>query len=149
MKKLLCVKQGDTWTCGPTVMQIVLDYFGIKKDIRTLIKELHTIRNQGTDNRHFLKLLKKYKLKFRAQNRSNLKVLKKLLSDSLVVVGYWIPYYRESHYALISRISRDRVYLHDTWFGHKHSYKIDYFLKNWWDEESQQWLVAIKLPRSK
>lgn len=142
--KLLKYKQKNNWTCGPACLLVVLNYFGIRKDIPDLIKELKTTKKEGTDNANIIKLLKKYELKFIVKENSTLHDLKKYLKNYLVIVGFWIPFYKESHYSIVKKINKQRIYFHDTWFGYNHSYKIDYFLKNWWDEEVRGWLLAIK-----
>lgn len=142
--KLLKYKQKDDWTCGPAFLKVVLDYFGIEKDISTLIKELGTTRNDGTDESSIVKLLKKYKLKFIVKENTSLDDLRGYLKDHLVVVCFWVPFYKFSHYSIVKGVDSERIYFHDTWFDPNHSYKIDYFLRNWWDEESKGWMLAIK-----
>lgn len=142
--KLLKYRQKKASICGPACMKVVLDYFGIKKEIEELVKELKTTKKEGTDHAKMVQLIKKNKLQFKIKTKSRLAQIKKLLKSHLVVVDYWIPYYQESHYALVKKLDSQRIYLHDTRFGPNHSYKINYFLKNWWDEETKGWLLAIK-----
>jgi len=144
--KLLRYRQKTDWTCGPACLKVVLHFFGVNKDISELIKELKTTEKTGTDHQRMINLLKKYKLKFIVKKNATLEEIKKSLIDSLVVVDYFIPYYQESHYSIVKKIKGERIYFHDTHFGPNHRYKIDYFLRNWWDEEAKRWLVAIKKP---
>ena len=136
-------KQKNNWTCGPAVARMVLHYFGKRKHLPELVKELRATRN-GTSNAPLLRLLKKHGLKFRVKRRADAPDLKKRLRKHLVVVAYWIPYHRESHYSIVKKMDAKRIYLHDPWFGSNHSYTLNYFLKNWWDEEATRWLLAVK-----
>lgn len=144
--KLSRYRQKKDYTCGPACMKVVLDYFGIKKEINELVKELKTTKKRGTDNAKMIEVIKKNKLKYVVKANSRLADIERFLKDYLVVVGYFIPYYQESHYAIVKKIDAEKIYFHDTWFGSNHQYKISYFLKNWWDEEEKRWLLAIKKP---
>jgi predicted double-glycine peptidase len=77
------------------------------------------------------------------RENASLENLKKYLRNHLVIVSFWIPYYKESHYSIVKKINSERIYLHDTWFGSNHCLKINYFLKNWYDEDCTGWLMAI------
>lgn len=142
--KLLKYRQKTDWTCGPACLKVVLDFFGIKKDVSQLIKELATTEAKGTDHINMIRVLKKYRLPFIVKDKSSFFDLKKYLTDSLVIVDYWIPYHQESHYSIVKKIAAERIFFHDTHFGFNHSYQIDYFLKNWHDEEAERWLLAVK-----
>lgn len=143
MRKFLPYRQKNKWTCGPAIVKVILDYFGIKRSLEELIKELGTTK-EGTDNKELLRVLAKYKLNYKVKQNSTLVDIKKYIPNYLVIVGYFIPYYQESHYAIVKKITRDRIYLHDTWFGPNHKLTIKHFLKNWWDEDNRKWLLAIK-----
>lgn len=142
--RLLKYRQKDSWTCGPAVMKVVLAHFGINKEIEELIGELKTTKKQGTEHKNIEKLLKKYKLKFIQKKNATFEELKSALKDAPVIVDYWVPYHKESHYSLVIKINSQRIYFHDTYFGPNHSYMINYFLKNWEDQEAKGWLLAIK-----
>lgn len=142
--KLLKYEQKDKWSCGAACLKVALDHFGIKKEIDELIKELKTTKSSGTEHSNIIRLLKKSKLKFEVKKNGTLEDLKRSLKDSLIVVDYWLPYHKESHYSIVKRIGADRIHFHDTYFGPNHSYKIDYFLKNWKDQEGTGWFLSIK-----
>lgn len=136
-------KQRNDWTCGPAVARVILHASGVRKDIRGITKELRTTR-EGTGNAHFLRLLKKHNLRYFAKENATAADIKKCLKRHLVVVAYWIPAHKESHYSIVKKINSKRIYFHDTWFGSNHSYSIKYFLKNWRDNEAYRWMLAVK-----
>ena len=137
-------KQPNGWTCGPAVARILLHYFDAKMDISEIVKKLRTTPRRGTGNVNLLRLLGENGVKFRVKENAAAKDLKKYLKNHWVVVAYWIPSHKESHYSIVKKITSKRIYFHDTWFGANHSYSIRYFLKNWWDEEAKRWLLAVK-----
>ena len=135
-------KQPNGWTCGPAVARILLHYYDTKMDIGKIVKELRTTK-AGTGNTHMLRLLSKNRVPFRVKERATLSDIRRYLNNHWVVVAYWIPSHRESHYSIVKKITAKRIFFHDTWFGTNHSYSLPYFLKNWWDEEATRWLLAV------
>ena len=136
-------KQKNDWTCGPAVARVLLHYYDTRMDIQDVVKELKTTRN-GTNNASLMRLLRRRGLKFRAKQRVRLADIKTCLKNHWVVVAYWIPSQKESHYSIVKKITAKRIYFHDTWFGSSHSYDLNYFLKNWWDQEATRWLLAVR-----
>lgn len=136
-------KQKNDWTCGPAVARIVLHAFGYKKPLKEVSKSLRTNKD-GTTNAQMIQLFKKNQLKFKVKDGAKITDLKKQTKKHLVVVAYSIPSSGDSHYSIVKRVDRNRVYFHDTWFGSSHSYNINYFLKNWHDGEAIHWMLAIK-----
>lgn len=137
-------KQKNDWTCGPAVARILLHYYDTKMGIGEIVKELRATPRKGTGNINLLRLLRKNGVKFQVKENAAIKNLKKYLKSHWLVVAYWIPTHKESHYSIVKKITVKRIYFHDTWFGINHSYSINYFLKNWWDEEAKRWLLAVK-----
>ena len=136
-------KQKNDWSCGPAVARVILDYYGTKQTISSLIKQLKTTR-AGTENRHIINLFKRNCLRFVTRENSSLKELRKYTKNYLIIVAYRIPASGESHYSIVKKIDSKRVYFHDTWFGSNHSYTLKYFLKNWHDDEATRWFMAVK-----
>ncbi len=136
-------KQKNDWTCGPAVARILLDYHGTQMTIQDIVKQLGTTR-QGTTNKEFLRILKKNDIPYTARENASLDTLFRLVKQHWVAVAYWIPFHQVSHYSIVKKMTRDRIYFHDTWYGGTHSYSLDHFQKNWWDEEATGWLCAVR-----
>ncbi len=137
-------KQKNDWTCGPAVARILLHYYDAIMDIDEIVKKLRTTPRRGTGNINLLRLLRKNGVKFKVKENATAKDLKKNIKNYWLVVAYWIPLHKESHYSIVKKVTAKRIYFHDTWFGTNHSYSMDYFLKNWWDEEATRWLLAVR-----
>ncbi len=137
-------KQKNGWTCGPAVTKIILNYAGKTCPDTDLARKLKTTP-AGTSNCQLVNFLKKSGVKFRVMEGASLNALKKISKKGLVLVTYWIPCHKEHHYSIVKKVTAKRIYFHDTWFGANHSYSINYFRKNWWDDEAKNsWLLAIK-----
>lgn len=135
-------KQPTDWTCGPAVARIILDYYGTKKSIRQLAKELRATR-YGTSNSALRRLFKNHDIKFREKHRATTEDIKKHLNSSIVLVAYWIPKHKEAHYSIVRSVTKTHIHFHDTWFGSSHKYTIPYFLKNWRDDEAERWMLSV------
>jgi ABC-type bacteriocin/lantibiotic exporter with double-glycine peptidase domain len=136
-------KQKNDWTCGPAVARLVLHAFGCKKPLKEVSKALKTNRD-GTTNACMIRLFKRNYLKLKVKEEARIEDIRKNINNHLVVVAYSIPASGDSHYSIVKKIGRKRVFFHDTWFGSKHSYSINYFLKNWHDSEATHWMLAVK-----
>lgn len=136
-------KQRNNWTCGPAMARVILDYYGIETTIPRLNKQLRTNRS-GTAHKHILKLFDKNKLKFFTKEKASLSDLKKYMKKYWIVVAYWIPFHQEYHYSIVTNVHSKTINFHDTWFGSKHKYTLRHFCRNWRDDESSQWMLAVK-----
>lgn len=136
-------KQPNDWTCGPAVARIILHLLGKPKDFPGIVRELGTTR-QGTANRDLARLFRRHGLSFVQKENASLVDVRKRLKTHWVVAAYWIPFHREAHYSIITKITAKRVYFHDTWFGSNHSYSTEHFVKNWWDDEGTRWFMAVR-----
>ncbi len=136
-------KQTNDWTCGPAIARVILHYFGVKPSISDLIKQLRTTR-AGTENRYIISLFKRNNIKFFHKKNSSISEIRRYLKNYWIIVAYWIPVHNEAHYSIIKKMNSKRIYFHDTWFGLNHSYTLNYFLKNWHDDETARWFMAVK-----
>lgn len=136
-------KQKNAWSCGPAVMRLVLHwYFSRPKTVRELVRELK-ISPAGTSDSQMVSALRRHRIPFKIKKRAVLGDVKKYLPTHLVVIAYWIPAHKEAHYSIIRRLDKERIYLHDTWFGSRHSYSLPYFTRQCWREREYRWLLLI------
>ena len=143
-KQLLRFIQPNQWTCGPACAKVVLNFFGIQVTLNSLISQLRITPEKGTDHHDFIRVFRENGLHVQEFENASLEQLASVLKHDVAIVGYWIPYYKEGHYAIVKQIDSNRVYLHDTWFGPNHSYKRSYFLRNWFDEDSKRWMISVR-----
>ncbi len=142
-------EQETDWTCGPASMRMVLDALGIKKSEKQLIKLLRTNKQVGTWNESFPCLAEKYKLNYVAERNSTLSSLRNYLRKGyLLIVSYYLPKDKVSHYSVVKKISRGFIYFLDPFQGPSHKYKINQFIKLWnkksEHDEERRWFIGIK-----
>lgn len=136
-------KQINSWTCGPAVARIVLHYyFGRRKSVGDIVRELKITR-RGTNDRQLMRVLKKHGIKYRTKTHATVADIKRHLPRYLIVLAYWIPSHKEGHYSIVRRVDAKRIYFHDTWFGARHSYTINYFTHHCWRDDEYRWLLLI------
>lgn len=140
-------KQITAWHCGPAIARVLLYCHNTEMDIKDVVKELKTTRG-GTSDSNLLRLLRRKGIKFRVKKHASLKALARLLKNNWVVVAYYIPRRakrkEELHYSIVTRVTKKRIYFHDTWYGANHSYSIAYFLKNWHNKSAEGWMLSVK-----
>ena len=144
--KIKYLKQQKNWTCGPACMRIVLSAFNINKSEKFLSQIMKTNKKTGTSFKQFKKTAKKFNLKYIEKDNADIKQLKILIKNNFVViVGYFLKDEKEEHYAVVKKISEDKIYLLDTEKGKNHSLIIEYFNKVWRaNPKIKRWFIAIK-----
>lgn len=136
-------KQKNDWTCGPAVARIVLHSRGKLAGLKEIAKALRTTR-EGTSNANLVRFIRKHSPYYIEKQKATLGDLKNHSKNKIVIVSYWIPRSKAYHYSIVKKVGKKRIYFHDTWYGSTHSYSIDYFLKNWREEEATRWMLAVK-----
>lgn len=137
-------KQKNEWSCGPAVARIILHSVGRQLELRQIIRELRTTR-QGTSNANLIRLIRKNSIRYTEKRNATIGDIRRYMKNRVVIVAYWIPRSKVYHYSIVKKVNCKRIFFHDTWYGSRHSYSTNYFLKNWWDGEQFRWMLAVKL----
>lgn len=142
-------KQETKWTCGPACMKIVLDSLGIKRSEKLLAKLMKTNKIWGTRQRSFPFIAERYKLNYTVKRNSRIDFLKKLLKQEYrIIICYHYPGNKASHYAIVKKITKEKVTLMDPWHGANFKFDTDFFAEIWRSSEKYgneiRWLIAIK-----
>lgn len=132
MLKIPYHEQETAYTCGAASMRMVLESLGIKKTEKQIANLLKTNKLSGTRTAQFPKIAEKYKFDYRIErNDTPLRLLKRAIRDGFVtIVNYMLPTQGE-HYAVISKIGREYIYLHDPWVGPDTKYPLKTFMRIW------------------
>lgn len=75
-------KQINSWSCGPSALKIILDYYNDKRDIKTLIKETKCTEKDGTLHKDFRTFLRKNKYSFKDKSHASLKDIEEFFTRS-------------------------------------------------------------------
>ena len=146
-QKLLCYgfMQPSDWTCAPAAARIILHNLGVNQDIKSIAREMKTNTGsyKGTTEHNMIKFFKKWDVKFHIKRNASINDMKERLKNGRILMAcYWIPFYKEFHVAIVSKITSKRIHFHDTWFGSSHSYALDYFKRQWAKDDN--WLMTVK-----
>ncbi|MDP3953996.1 MAG: cysteine peptidase family C39 domain-containing protein [bacterium] len=134
--------QPNDWTCVPAATRIILHNFGLNQSVSAIAKEMGTVRG-GTTESALIRFMKKKGLKFTIKRKAGLKDIGvRLKNGKMILVSYWIPFYKEYHIAIVKKVTAKRIYFHDTWFGSSHSYSLEYFKLQW--KKDDNWMLTIK-----
>ena len=140
--------QNRDYTCGPVVIEMMLNYLGIEEHRKDLVKELRTTKRFGTHNSDFAQLIKKRGLYYVVKKNSNIKTIKKFVdSDIPVIVNYKEPSEEAPHFGIVVGYTKDRLILNDPHPKNGRGFKINIaeFEKRWFGEKPpvKRWLIAI------
>ncbi len=142
-------EQETEYTCGPACMRMILSSLNLNKSEKQLVKELRTNKVSGTKHKNLFRFAKKKKWSYVIGNNAYLDELKNLMKkDYFIIVDYYIPSQKTNHYSIIKKITKERIYLIDPYFGVGTSYSLSYFDKIWNHiskyEKERSWFIAIK-----
>ncbi len=122
MLKFPLFRQTKSYDCGAITTQMVLAYFGINIRGDIIIKEVKTNKS-GTKIENIIKVLKKYKLKYKA-GQSDIKNLKKFLKENKPIIIplqawtnkkeiNWQNDWSDGHYVVAIGYDKNKIYFAD------------------------------------
>ena len=141
--KLLKVKPyQEIVGCGPAVLKMVLEFYGIKKNETELANIAGTTKKTGTEIPQVGKTLEHFGLKQKTKMNSTYADLQKYLKKGIpVIVGWYTRGKREDpdtvtadgHYSIVVGLDEKYIYLQDPEIGKMRKLKKDDFLIVWLD----------------
>ena len=142
-------EQETNYTCGAACMRMVLEFFGIKKTEKQLIRLLGTNKVRGTWHKDFPRILEKYKLTYVVERSGTLEDIKRYMKGGYEVIVGYMPGECD-HYSVVKKIDNDFIYFWDPSKGPDNKEGIKEFKRTWKSdprfEEDRGWFVAIKRP---
>jgi predicted double-glycine peptidase len=140
-------KQDTGYTCGPTSLQMVLAYHGIRESEAALAKELETDPQNGTYHHNMIEGALRRKLHCYVNDNATLPELRYLIDfDAPVIVHFLEMPEREDHYSVVVGLSDKHVLLNDPWSGERVRLTHMEFFNNWTCDalgRCKQWLMAV------
>ena len=140
MKTIKVFKQMGPGYCGPACVQMILEYFGVEKDQKTLALDLGCTPATGTNPEVLVWHLTEYGFDVSAGNDKAWDFLE--TTDELLT----LVLYRkggEGHYSLVGGKDANHIAVADpeTGFPDIFAYERTDFEKNWWDTsiDNQHW----------
>ena len=96
-----------------------------------LTKLLDTTKDYGTRMLRMVMILRNFGLTCKVYKNSTLGQLKQKLEKNHVIVNYYLEDYREGQYAIVKKVTKNKVYLTDPWYGSKHFLESGDFVEHW------------------
>lgn len=124
-------QQGYDSSCGPASLKIALNYFGINKSEKELIK-LTKCKDRGVELEDLLKLAKKLGLKGFVKEKYGITDIRKYLKKKYTIIVGWFDE-TDGHYSVVSHIDKENIYLQDPQLGHLNAMRIKFFKRVWFD----------------
>lgn len=142
-------KQETKYTCGAAVMRMALEFFGIVKSEKQVVRFLGTNKVRGTWLKDFPVVAERFGLNYFVSRNSSLSDLRKFLKDGFVViVDFYVPKDKVGHFSVVKKIDSKYIYFWDPWFGPEHKYSLSYFKRIWKCDPKYEgyksWFIALK-----
>ncbi|MBI5064796.1 C39 family peptidase [Candidatus Woesearchaeota archaeon] len=118
-------------SCGPACLKIILDYYGIKKSEKSLIKLCKTTK-EGTSIENLVKAAKKFSLSVFIKKNASIEDLKKHFHQKIPVIVDWFLE-DDGHYAIVAKIDKRNIYLQDPSMGKIRKISLKKFNRIWFD----------------
>ncbi len=138
-------RQSKDYTCGPSALRMVFDYWGIKKKEDELARRLNLSAEspKGTLQSKMIEMARAEGLEVKSHSQATLSEISlAIMNGCPVIVDYLEPSNDEYHYAVVVGETASDFILNDPWNGEDFRINKDEFLARWKDGEgSHRWLM--------
>ncbi len=151
--KIPYYKQEKDYTCGPAVLRMVFEFFGITKSEKWLRKKMGVTSKitskKGTPHRELIRIATEEGFHCYVNSNSDIFEIIHFLRLKLpVIVDFLEPAGEEGHYAVVSHVSRffgPTVYLNDPYNGEGFKLSEKEFISRWQDPltKSKRWIMVL------
>lgn len=124
-------RQSKDYTSGPAVARMVLKHHDTVLSESYLTKLLDTTKDYGTRILRLIMILRNFGLTCKLYKNSTIGQIKQKLPNNHVIVNYFLEDRKEGHYALVKKVTKNKIYLIDPRYGSKHFLEIEYFNDHW------------------
>ncbi len=139
-------KQDTNYTCGPTALQMVFAYYGVRVSEKELTERLDTETSTGTKHEPMIEIAREEGFFVYVNNHASLEEVGYILGLNIPVIVHYIePSSEEGHYAVAVDLTDENILLNDSWNGEQFTIAREDFIRRWRDDkgEAMQWLLAI------
>ena len=132
----------DRGWCGPAVLKMILEFYGIRKSEKELVRLAGTTFKAGTNANQMQRVLRRFGLKTKLKDNSNFSHIRKYLNKNIPVIVDWFTHGRrdypdsqvaDGHYSIVFGLDKKYIYLQDPEIGKLRKIKRGDFLKVWFD----------------
>ena len=139
------LKQSTDYTCGPTVLCMVLAYYGITRSEEELRDQMKVNEREGTKNEQLENEARREGLFVYAKNGGTIEEIRKYVEENIPVIVNFIEEGGEGHYAVVIDISDEHLVLNDPYYEKQKNLPISDFVANWRSEDGlhPKWFMAV------
>lgn len=140
-------KQDTPYTCGPTSLQMVFGYYGIRESEAALSAELLTDPERGTAHGRMIEAVLRRGLHCYVNDDATWEELGRLVGSRLpVIVRFLETDKNEDHYGVVVGLDDAAVAVHDPWHGERVCFTRREFASRWTCDmlgRCSKWLMAV------
>ena len=138
-------KQSTDYTCGPTVLCMVLAYYGITRSEEELRDQMKVNEREGTKNEQLENEARREGLFVYAKNGGTIEEIRKYVEENIPVIVNFIEEGGEGHYAVVVDVGNEHLVWNDPYHEKPTSILIAAFLPRWYSEDgiNRDWLMAV------
>ena len=138
MTKLLNVKpfRQTPRYCGPASLKIVLEYYGISKSEKELVRMTRCTKRDGTKAKNIVLAARKLGLNAYMRDNSSISKISALLKKGIPTIVDWFSD-DEGHYSVVVGIDNKQIYLQDPELGRVKKIDRKTFMRVWFDFEDE------------
>ena len=135
--KIKAVKQRDASACGPTCIEMVLNYFKIPHTVSEITRVTNYKKEGGVYNVQLVEALNKFGLKTKVYKNTKWEDLIKHNQEGSVIVVSWMLEGYIGHLSVVEKVDEKHVYLAEPTTGKIVKMEKIKFLRLWLDYEAK------------
>lgn len=129
--KMPYVRQENDYYCGPAVLQMILEKFGVKKSQKEIAQAANSTLERGTFHRDMCRMAKENNLYVYAKKNATIEEIEKLVDQGFPVVVNYIEPEGDGHYAIVIGYGTDDLIFNDPYHGEKFRFPKKEFKHRW------------------
>ncbi len=134
--KILPIKQRDDLACGPTSIQMILNYFKVPYTFKEIAKVSGYKKKGGLYNKDLVNAIEKFGLSVKEYTNSKWVDLARYNQPNNVIVVSWMMRGYIGHFSVVEKITKNSIELADPDIGKITKMGKIIFLRLWMDYEN-------------
>ena len=131
--KISPIKQHDDSACGPTSIQMILNYFKVPYTFKEIVKVSGYKKKVGLYNKDLVKVIEKFGLSVQEKANSTWAELLRLNKPNNVIVVSWMMKGYIGHFSVVEKVSKNFIELADPYSGKIIKIGRVIFMRLWMD----------------
>ncbi len=140
--------QPDNFTCGPTCLAMVFDYFKKDHSYDEIVRLCESVPGSGTKNDLLVMAIESHNLIAKVIQDATLRHLEESFCEKqLVIVNYFNPLSQVGHFALLQGFDGEDIILSDPKNGDGYRIALSHFERLWHnhDRTVYNWMVIVSV----